>query len=122
MESLIFSAILIVSLFFIGYKGLDFRFWAAWLFATVWFVFDPGILGWSIYIIFVVLFLVPSLRQTVISANIISLLKKMKLLPKISQTEKTALRSGDTWLDAEFFSGNPDFRMILICLSIGLAL
>jgi len=39
-------------------------------------------------------------------------LKAKGLLPSISQTEKTALRAGDVWIEGELFSGKPDFEKI----------
>ena len=40
------------------------------------------------------------------------MLKSKGLLPSISQTEKTALRAGDVWIEGELFSGKPDFKKI----------
>lgn len=39
-------------------------------------------------------------------------LKAKGLLPSISQTERTALRAGDVWIEGELFSGKPDFEKI----------
>jgi acyl-CoA dehydrogenase len=41
-----------------------------------------------------------------------NLLKSKGLLPKISPTEKSALRAGDVWVEGELFSGKPDFAKI----------
>jgi acyl-CoA dehydrogenase len=41
-----------------------------------------------------------------------NMLKSKGLLPSISQTEKTALRAGDVWIEGELFSGKPDFKKI----------
>jgi len=44
------------------------------------------------------------------------LLKTMKsggMLPKISDTERLALESGDVWVDGQLFSGNPDWRQMM---------
>ncbi len=40
-------------------------------------------------------------------------LKAKKILPKISETERQALRAGTLWIDGDVFHGNPDFRKIL---------
>lgn len=40
-------------------------------------------------------------------------MKNAGMLPRISETEKQALASGDVWLDGELFSGNPDFKKML---------
>lgn len=36
-----------------------------------------------------------------------------KALPSMSETEREALEAGDVWLDAELFTGNPDWRKLL---------
>ena len=33
-------------------------------------------------------------------------------LPPMSQTEREALEAGNTWWDAELFSGNPDWKVL----------
>ncbi|TWW12792.1 hypothetical protein E3A20_00270 [Planctomyces bekefii] len=38
---------------------------------------------------------------------------KLKLMPVISDTERVALEAGSTWIDAELFSGRPNFQRIL---------
>lgn len=40
-------------------------------------------------------------------------MKSNQVLPQISATEWQALKAGTTWIDGEFFSGNPDFGRIL---------
>lgn len=51
---------------------------------------------------------IPSLRRTLISQPSLTLLKKN--LPKISETEQQALEAGNTWWDAELFSGKPNWK------------
>jgi acyl-CoA dehydrogenase len=36
-----------------------------------------------------------------------------RMLPRLGETERTALESGTTWWDAELFSGRPDWRALL---------
>ena len=38
---------------------------------------------------------------------------KLKLMPKISKTERIALQVGESWLEREFFTGRPNFRALL---------
>lgn len=54
-----------------------------------------------------------SLRKDFISKPLLKLINNLKLLPTISQTEKIALRSGDVWVDGNFFNGSLDFKNIL---------
>ncbi|MBX3535012.1 MAG: acyl-CoA dehydrogenase [Xanthobacteraceae bacterium] len=36
-----------------------------------------------------------------------------RALPKMSETERAAIEAGDVWWDAELFSGNPDWRVLM---------
>lgn len=56
---------------------------------------------------------IPGLRRPVITANLLKIIKAFKLMPKISKTEKEALEAGSVWMEADIFSGSPDFRKIL---------
>eukprot|EP01047_Picozoa_sp_COSAG01_P002043 COSAG01_NODE_52_length_31456_cov_125.226648_1_plen_643_part_10 len=64
---------------------------------------------------------IPFIRTILISLPIMKLLKKLALLPVISETERTALEAGDTWIDAELFSGKADFNKILKQKDLGLS-
>ncbi len=35
------------------------------------------------------------------------------MLPKISETEEIALQAGNVWIEAELFSGRPNFKRII---------
>ncbi len=83
---------LVVTLYFLG-KDLSYNFWNAYIFISV-------------------LFAIPLVRQFLISNSIMFLIRKLGLLPKISDTEKTVLTSGTVWVDGELFSGKPNFKWI----------
>jgi acyl-CoA dehydrogenase len=51
-------------------------------------------------------------RIKFITNPLFKMLKSKGLLPKISDTEKTALRAGDVWMEGDLFSGRPDFDKI----------
>jgi acyl-CoA dehydrogenase len=53
------------------------------------------------------------LRQRLMSAPVMWLMKKLKFLPAISRTEREALEAGTVWADGELFSGQPDFAQLL---------
>ncbi len=55
---------------------------------------------------------IPAIRRLILTRPLITIAKSLKLLPKISETEKIALTSGNTWVDAELFSGRPNFKWI----------
>ncbi len=52
------------------------------------------------------------LRVQLVTRPLFNLLKSKGLLPSISETEKTALRAGDVWMEGDLFSGHPDFEAI----------
>lgn len=65
------------------------------------------------YLILNFIILFRPVRKYLISKNIISLLKKSGMIPKISETEEIALRAGNVWIEGELFSGRPDMAKIL---------
>jgi len=54
---------------------------------------------------------IPSLRRLIISKP--ALLWMQSALPEMSQTEQEALEAGNTWWDAELFSGKPNWNVLL---------
>jgi acyl-CoA dehydrogenase len=80
---------------------------------TIYFLScDLGQLFWGIFVVIATLVAVPFFRRKVITKRIIETIKKLGLLPKISETEKIALTSGTVWVDGQLFSGRPDFKWI----------
>ncbi len=67
---------------------------------------------WCFYLLLISTILVPYLRRNIITKNIVKIIKKLNLLPRISDTEKIALTSGTVWVDGELFSGKPNFSWI----------
>ncbi len=104
-----FLALVLIVLWF---KGARFVTWSAVLILVLWSWFAPPTLFWAIYLPLNALLLYPPLRQKLITAHIVDLMQKKHLMPKISETEKIALRAGTLWVDGEFFSGKPDFNTI----------
>lgn len=64
-----------------------------------------------IYVVIILLNL-KFIRRFLISLPIMKLIKKLKLLPTISETEKIALESGTVWMDGELFSGKPNLKKL----------
>ncbi len=56
----------------------------------------------------VLLFAVKDIRRSLISRPMFSFFKRV--LPPLSPTEREAMQAGDTWWDAELFSGRPDWH------------
>ncbi|MDE0723409.1 MAG: acyl-CoA dehydrogenase [Alphaproteobacteria bacterium] len=94
--------------------------YAAWVSAGAIVLYGMHVLyapegGWftallSVYVSAVLIFGLVPLRRYLISSFIMNI--AAKILPKISETEDTALKAGTTWFEGEFFSGKPDWKKV----------
>lgn len=71
---------------------------------------QAGFFAWAFYLAAIVVFIVPSVRQNLISSKALTMFKKV--LPAMSQTEKEALDAGTVWWEAELFKGKPDWQQL----------
>ena len=95
----------------LAYNGI--ALWAYSIFFTICLLYySASELVWGIFIIFNITLLIKPIRRLVFTNHIIKLIKALNALPKISKTEETALRAGDTWIETELFSGKPNFDRI----------
>ncbi|WP_020160314.1 acyl-CoA dehydrogenase [Methylobacter marinus] len=65
---------------------------------------------WLGFLFLAILFNVRRLRRQFISSRIFKLMQAA--LPTMSQTEREALEAGNTWWDAELFSGSPNWKVL----------
>ncbi len=75
---------------------------------------EGGPLVFLLWVIFDAVFIplnFPAIRKRLFSSAAFKIMKQM--LPPMSQTEREALEAGNTWWDAELFSGNPDWNVLL---------
>jgi len=86
----------------------------AWFVALGLFLLGcgAGVFWWVPAISLALVFLHKPTRTKLVTQNLFKFIEKNGLLPKISDTEKTALRAGDVWVEGELFSGKPDFKKI----------
>lgn len=68
-------------------------------------------LVWALFIALVIVLKVPWVRCRLISAPVLKIIRKT--MPAVSRTEREALEAGNTWWDAELFSGNPNWSRLL---------
>ena len=68
--------------------------------------------AWIVFAVLAAVFNLPPLRR-LLSAAALKAVRALKLLPVISETERQAIDAGTVWVEAELFSGRPDFRRIL---------
>ena len=94
----------------LGFTGAPLIFWTvAVLAAAIGFGAPPVVQG--ILVALALLFNAIPLRRMLVTSF---LMKGMKnFLPKISQTERTALEAGVVWVEGDLFSGKPDFKKLL---------
>ncbi len=110
MEYLVIAlSLVLLGLWFLGTRAV---YWAGLLAVIIFLAYKPGFLFWLIYIPINVILLIPEIRIKLITRHLVALINKLHLMPRISETEKTALRAGTVWIDGEFFSGKPDFNAI----------
>ncbi|MFT7086730.1 MAG: acyl-CoA dehydrogenase [Rickettsiales bacterium] len=105
------NLIILLAAFFLAYNSLSIIYWTV-LGLVFILQFNPSIFFLVSYLILAAFFSFPIIRRHLITKPIISLIRYLKLLPKISETEKTALKSGTVWVDGELFSGKPNFKSI----------
>lgn len=85
------------------------------------FVWSSSWLCFVLALLPVILVFVPYIRSRLLSPLVFMVLKKLGMIPDISQSEKEALEAGQTWVETEFFSSNLNIKRLLsqkpACLS-----
>lgn len=95
-----------------GYWRAPLIVWTA-LIATLFVGLNAPLVAFWIFIAVALVFNIPFLRTMLVSSGILKLFKALELVPKISETERTALEAGVVWIESELFSGKPNFKKIL---------
>ncbi len=96
----------------LGYHGFGFKLWALFILLGLWGFAAPLWLM-LVFLAVAAVFVVPPLRKALPSAVVMKTMKALKLIPKISDTERTALEAGVVWREADLFSGKPDFQRLM---------
>ncbi|MEM9273379.1 MAG: acyl-CoA dehydrogenase [Cyanobacteria bacterium P01_F01_bin.143] len=113
----IFSPTIVISsfviLFFIfSYISVPLWLWSLY-FTVILGVLQVSVWSWVIFGVLVLIFNIPQLRQRLITTYLVKAIAKLKLLPKISDTERAAIEAGNVWVDGEYFSGKPNLQRLL---------
>ena len=103
---MVFTGIALLLLFF-------FSPLIVWLIFLFIFLFLWPLDFLPVYLIFFSVLISFFLLRFVFSFLFFKAVKKLKLMPKISETEKIALQVGESWLEKEFFTGRPNFKTLL---------
>jgi acyl-CoA dehydrogenase len=102
----------VLTFLMIGFLDLPLIVWAV-AGAAVIIGFDLSMIFLILFIAVMLLFLITPLRAYTVSKGIMWVFNKAQFIPKISQTERTALEAGVVWIEKDLFSGKPDFTKIL---------
>jgi acyl-CoA dehydrogenase len=96
----------------LGYISIPFFVWGLIVFAVLWTHGASELVLYSVAVISIVISF-PFIRRFIVSSPLMAFMVAMKFLPKISKTEKTAIDAGTIWMDAELFSGKPNFKNLM---------
>jgi acyl-CoA dehydrogenase len=77
------------------------------------FVLGVSFLAIKAIAVILIIFTVSPIRKYILSYPLFKLINKLNILPKISETERTAIDAGTVWMDAELFSGKPNFKTLM---------
>lgn len=96
----------------LGFWRASFWLWIA-VAAAVLYGLGAPVWAWIALVAIAVFFGVVPLRRATLSASVFKFLRSAGFLPRISETERTAIDAGTVWVDGELFSGRPDFKRLL---------
>ncbi|RAP33385.1 acyl-CoA dehydrogenase [Candidatus Marinamargulisbacteria bacterium SCGC AG-410-N11] len=102
------QAIVIVAL---TYFNVPFLIWSVFIGWTALVFLSPQVFIITLSVL--VLLNIKLIRKVLISSIIMKTIISLKILPKISDTEKEAINAGTVWLDGEIFTGKPNLKKIL---------
>lgn len=86
-----------------------------WTLAAAMVLYGVGAPLW-LWVVFGVLAVVSNLkllRRTLVSGPLMAFMRASGFLPKISDTERTAIEAGTVWVEGELFAGKPNFNRLL---------
>ncbi|MEM9448780.1 MAG: acyl-CoA dehydrogenase [Cyanobacteria bacterium P01_E01_bin.6] len=116
MQLLITLSIFLALLLILGYLGVPLWAWTLYgaaVLTGVHFTLGIPLWAWITIGIIALILNIPLLRQWLVSVPLMQMVRKLNLLPTISDTEKAAIEAGTVWVEREFFSGKPNFDRLL---------
>ena len=115
MSGLIFVLVIIAVLWALAYFAAPLWAWTVaaglMLLADGWLCHAAPTVGWVIFAVLAVLLNLRPLRRMLITDHLLGWFRKV--LPPISETERIAIDAGNTWWDADLFTGRPDWKKLL---------
>ena len=95
----------------LGYTGAPLLLWTLAI-AAVLLGLGAPVWCWIAFALLSVSFNVRPLRRRLLTRPLMGLLKALRFLPKISDTERIAIEAGTVWVDGELFSGKPNLAKL----------
>lgn len=115
MSEIIFAIVVVAVLWALAYFAAPLWAWtlaaALALLADGWICHSAPTLGWIVFAVLAVLLNLRPLRRMLITDHLLGWFRKV--LPPISETERIAIDAGNTWWDADLFTGRPDWKKLL---------
>lgn len=95
-----------------GFLGSPFWLWSIWLVLTA-LGFGASVPVFCVLVLIIFIGNIKPLRSQLVSRGVMQVMKALQLIPRISDTERTALEAGVVWMEAELFSGKPNFKKMM---------
>src|SRR5579859_2750033 len=115
MSGLVFVLVVIAVLWALAYFAAPLWAWTAAIAAVIWvggfMCHGQSAMAWIAFAVLAALLNVHPLRRMLITDHLLSWFRKV--LPPISETERIAIDAGNTWWDADLFTGRPDWNKLL---------
>src|SRR5579863_2698031 len=115
MSGLILALVLIAVLWALAYFAAPLWLWTAAaglsLLANGWLHHSEQSAGWVVFLVIAIALNARPLRRLLITDHLLVWFRKV--LPPISETERIAIDAGNTWWDADLFTGRPDWKKLL---------
>ncbi len=112
LDPILIASLLALAFLLLGFTGAPLFAWGG---IAVLGVFALGAPCWLLVALAVgtAIGVIRPLRALILTRAVMALFSRLKLFPKISETERAAIEAGTTWIEGELFSGRPDFHKIL---------
>jgi acyl-CoA dehydrogenase len=115
MSGVILAFVIIAALWALAYFAAPLWLWTLTiglgLFANGRLHHAEQLPAWAVFLVLAVLLNARPLRRMLITDHLLVWFRKV--LPPISETERIAIDAGNTWWDADLFTGRPDWNKLL---------
>src|SRR5579863_6709225 len=112
---MIFALILAAAFWALAYFASPLWLWtaagAAALIAEGWRSHTAPTVAWIVFLVLAVPLNLRPLRRMLVTDHLLAWFRRV--LPPISETERIAIDAGNTWWDADLFTGRPDWKKLL---------